>query len=120
MYHFEYIDAYQCPTMKLYPQDVYTDEVLNECVLHVCTTLLNLESCCSMKRFGIRSLHTAEYPMLHAIDMYLIVFMVNKSLSRSAFTVASACTEIHQYPVYIHIFYTKRFSMFNLWTHMHQ
>ena len=36
-----------------------------------------------MKRCGIRSPHTKKYSLLHAIEMYLIVFMVSKSLSKS-------------------------------------
>ena len=62
---------------------LYADEMLNECLLNVFTILLTLESCSSMKRCGIRSPHTVKYSSLHAIGMYLIVFMVNKSLSGS-------------------------------------
>ena len=36
-----------------------------------------------MKLCGIRSPHTVKYLLSHAITMYLIVFMVNKSLSES-------------------------------------
>ena len=36
-----------------------------------------------MKHCGIRSPHTIKYSLLHATEMYLIVFMVNKSLSMS-------------------------------------
>ena len=59
---------------------LYVDEMLNECLLNVFTVLL---ICSSMKRCGIRSPHTIKYSLLHAIEMYLIVFMVNKSLSMS-------------------------------------
>ena len=62
---------------------LYADEMLNEWVLNVFTILLTLESCSSMKHCGIRSPHTVKYSMLNAIEMYLIVFMVNKSLSES-------------------------------------
>ena len=55
--------------------------MLNECLLNVFTILLTLESCSSMKRCGIRSPHTVKYSLIHAIEMYLIVFMLNKSLS---------------------------------------
>ena len=59
---------------------LYVDEMLNECLLNAFTVLL---ICSSMKRCGIRSPHTIKYCMLHAIEMYLIVFMMNKSLSKS-------------------------------------
>ena len=59
---------------------LYVDEMLDECLLNVFTVLL---ICSSMKRSGIRSPHTIKYSLLHAIEMYLIVFMVNKSLSKS-------------------------------------
>ena len=59
---------------------LYVDEMLNECLLNVFTVLL---ICSSMKRCRIRSPHTIKYSLLHAIEMYLIVFMVNKSLSKS-------------------------------------
>ena len=61
---------------------LYVDEMLNECLLNVFTVLL---ICSSMKRCGIRSPHAIKYSMLHAIEMYLIVLMVNKSLSKSLF-----------------------------------
>ena len=62
---------------------LYADEMLNECAMNVCTILLTLESCSTMKPSVIRSLNTVKYSTLHAIEIYLIVFMVNKLLSES-------------------------------------
>ena len=62
---------------------LYADEMSNECLLSEFPILLTLESCSSMKLCGIRSPHTVKYLLSHAITMYLIVFMVNKSLSES-------------------------------------
>ena len=58
---------------------LYVDEMLNECLLNVFTVLL---ICSSMTRCGIRPPHTTKYSLLHAIEMYPIVFMVIKSLSK--------------------------------------
>ena len=55
---------------------LHADEMLNEC-----TILLTLESCSSRKSYGICSLNTVKYSTLHGIEMYVSVFMVNKSLS---------------------------------------
>ena len=75
MYRFEYIDTYQCFTMKCYPQDVFMS-------MKMSTVLL---ICSSIKHCGIRSPNTINHSLLHAVEMYLIVFILNKSLSKSKY-----------------------------------
>ena len=70
---------------------LYADEMLNECLLKLFTNFL---ACSSMKPFGLRFPHTVRYSLLRAIDMYLIVFMVNKALSESEFVWAYGVTSV--------------------------
>ena len=79
------------PQCNVIHRTFYTDEMLNECIMDVCTILLTLESCSSMKRCGIRSLHTVKYSTLHATEMYLIVFMLNKPLSETEYESSLRC-----------------------------
>ena len=77
---------------------LYVDKMLNECLLNVFTVLL---ICSSMKRCGIRSPHTIKYSLLHGNKMYLIVFMVSKSLSKSVSKIILSQKHIKNHNKYI-------------------
>ena len=63
----------------------YADEMLkNECALKVFTILLIFGIMWLKEVLWICSPHTPKYPMLHTIEIYLIVFMGNKSFSEYA------------------------------------